>query len=187
MYFFLFPLLLGFAFNSASAFTAAYSARLGERGGQLVSILLRDVLGIPVWVLGLVLAVRTTALQVVATNGVSDVISWSLLMAGSFLQIWAFVFIRVRAVAPSDRDSLVQQGPYACIRHPMYTGLLCQFAGLTLYVPTLPVILGCLLGVGWTFLQAHLEERDLLRRLPGYEAYKQQVPRFFPRLWKTGI
>jgi protein-S-isoprenylcysteine O-methyltransferase Ste14 len=182
MVLFLVPLLVGFAFNSASAFTAAYSARLGGRGGQLVSVLLRDVLGIPVWVLGLALAVRASASQLVAANAVSNVFSWFLLAAGSCLQVWAFVFIRVRALAPTDRDSLVRQGPYARIRHPMYTGLLCQLAGLALYVPTLPVILACLIGVGWTFLQARLEERDLLRRVPGYGEYMQQVPRFFPRL-----
>jgi protein-S-isoprenylcysteine O-methyltransferase Ste14 len=184
MYIFLIPLLLGFAFNLASAFTAAYSARLGERRGQLVSALLRDMLGIPVWALGLVLAVRTSSSQLVATNGVSDTFAWFLLAVGSLLQVWAFVFMRVRAVAPTTRDSLVRQGPYARIRHPMYTGLLCQFAGLTLYVPTPPVVLACLLGAGWAVLQAHLEERDLLRRVPGYSEYMQQVPRFFPRLGK---
>jgi len=181
MYIFLVPLLLGFAFSSASTFTAAYSARLGKRGGQLVSVLLRDILGIPVWFLGLALAVRAPVSQVVATNAVSDVFSWFLLAAGSLLQIWAIVFIRVRALAPTDRDSLVRQGPYARIRHPIYTGLLCQLVGLALYVPTLPVILACLLFIGWVFLQAPLEERDLLRRLPEYREYMQQVPPFFPR------
>jgi protein-S-isoprenylcysteine O-methyltransferase Ste14 len=63
----------------------------------------------------------------------------------------------------------------------MYTGLLCQFAGLAVYVPTLPVILACLLGIGWTFLHAYLEERDLLQRVLGYGEYMQQVPAFFPR------
>jgi protein-S-isoprenylcysteine O-methyltransferase Ste14 len=184
MYIFLVPLLVGFAFSSASTFTAAYSARLGGRGGQLVSVLLRDVLGIPVWALGLALAVRASASQLMATNAVSDVFSWFLLGAGSCLQIWAIVFIRVRAVAPTDQDSLVQQGPYARIRHPIYTGLLCQLAGLAFYVPTLPVILACLIFIGWIFLQANLEERDLLRRVPGYGEYMQQVPPFFPRFRK---
>ena len=55
MYVFLIPLLLGFALNSASAFTAAYSRRWGEWRGQLASVLLRDVLGIPMWVVGLAL------------------------------------------------------------------------------------------------------------------------------------
>ena len=62
--------------------------------------------------------------------------------------------------------------------------LLSQLAGLALYVPTLPVILAGLIGGGWTFLQARLEERDLLRRVPGYDGYMHQVPRFFPRLGK---
>jgi len=59
MYVFLISLLLGFALNSASAFTAAYSRRWGEWRGQLASVLLRDVLGMPMWVVGLALAMRT--------------------------------------------------------------------------------------------------------------------------------
>jgi hypothetical protein len=55
MYMFLIPLLLGFGLNSASAFTAAYSRCWGERGGRLASLLLRNVFGIPVWVIGLAL------------------------------------------------------------------------------------------------------------------------------------
>jgi protein-S-isoprenylcysteine O-methyltransferase Ste14 len=182
MYFFLVPLLVGFASSSASTFTAAYSARLGGRRGQLVSLLLRDVLGIPVWFLGLALAVRASASRLAATNAVSDVFSWFLLAAGSCLQVWAIVFIRVRALAPTNRDSLVRQGPYARFRHPIYTGLLCQLAGLAIYVPTLPMILACLVFIGWIFLQAPLEEHDLLQRVPGYGEYMQQVPPFFPRL-----
>jgi hypothetical protein len=31
--------------------------------------------------------------------------------------------------------------------------------------------MACLPGIGWTFLQAHLEERDPLRGVPGYGEY----------------
>ena len=60
-WFFLIPLLAGFAFNSASAFTAAYSRRWGAPAGRLITAVLRNVLGIPVWVAGLVVAARTPA------------------------------------------------------------------------------------------------------------------------------
>lgn len=56
MYHFLLPLLTGFVLAGASAFTAAYSRRWGERGGRLATSLLRNVLGIPLYFYGLVLA-----------------------------------------------------------------------------------------------------------------------------------
>jgi hypothetical protein len=93
------------------------------------------------------------------TNRVSIAFSWFLLVAGSLLQIWAFIFIRRRGVAPTMKDSLVLEEPYARIRRPMYSGLLCQFAGLGLFVPTIPVILAFLLGVGWAVIQAYLDTR----------------------------
>jgi hypothetical protein len=47
VYGFLIPLLVGFALAGASAFTAVYSQRWGERGGQLATSILRNFLGIP--------------------------------------------------------------------------------------------------------------------------------------------
>ncbi len=58
---FLIHLLIGFVFAGASAFTTAYSRRWGERGGQLATIILRNVLGIPLWFLGFILAWFTQA------------------------------------------------------------------------------------------------------------------------------
>ena len=61
MFQFLFPLLMGFAFNWASAFTHFYSQRLGERCGRLVTFVTRNILGIPVWAFGVVLTIRGSA------------------------------------------------------------------------------------------------------------------------------
>ena len=56
MYIFLLPLLLGFALAGASAFTAAYSRRWGGQGGQMATSILRNFLGIPLWVIGFMMA-----------------------------------------------------------------------------------------------------------------------------------
>jgi protein-S-isoprenylcysteine O-methyltransferase Ste14 len=37
---------------------------------------------------------------------------------------------------------------------------------------------------GWLIAQARLEELDLVKRLPAYREYMEQVPRFVPRLRK---
>jgi protein-S-isoprenylcysteine O-methyltransferase Ste14 len=196
VYRFFIPLLIGFAFNLASAFTAEFSRRWGERRGAVVSAVLRDLLGIPVWATGFFLAARDPTLLVssafvdeVEADGLIGVVArllgWSLIALGGAVILAALVTIRQRALAPSAGDSLAQTGLYAHVRHPIHSGTLLEFFGLFLVLLTRAMALSCYLGVGWVLLQTRCEEYDLLRHLPGYRAYMQRVPRFLPRL-KSG-
>ena len=184
MYTFLIPLLLGFALNSASAFTATYSRHWGERGGRLTSSILRNVLGIPVWVIGLVLALRTPSPRLFTSSMITGTLGWLVIVAGSVTISFSLLALGWRAAMPSVRDALVVHGLYAHLRHPIYSGMLLEFAGLLLLSPTLAVVVACVLGVGWTLVQARLEEMDLVERLPAYREYMKRVPRFVPRLRK---
>lgn len=79
---------------------------------------------------------------------------------------------------------VVTTGPYALVRHPMYTGAI-------LFVASMPLVLGS----WWTFVPAGLltvgvvirtffEEGVLRRELPGYEDYFRRIRgRFLPRIW----
>ncbi len=182
MYAYLPPLLIGFTFNAVSAFTAFYSRHLGERGGRVACIIFRDILGIPVWVIGYALAVLSSSSLLFTRTLVSSVIAWFLLLAGVVIILAGRVSIRWRAVAPSTRDTLVTDGIYAHIRHPIYSGLALELIGLFLWLPTMDVFIACLLGLSWVLVQARLEEMDLVDRLPEYKDYMQRVPRFIPRL-----
>jgi protein-S-isoprenylcysteine O-methyltransferase Ste14 len=182
MYTYLIPLLIGFTFNAASAFTTSYSRHLGERGGRVVCIILRDILGIPVWVVGYALAVLSLSSLLFTRTLVSSVMAWFLLLSGVAIILAGRVSIRWRAVAPSTRDTLVTYGLYAHIRHPIYSGLILELIGLFLWLPTVNVLIACLLGLTWVLIQAGLEEMDLVERLPEYKDYMQRVPRFIPRL-----
>jgi protein-S-isoprenylcysteine O-methyltransferase Ste14 len=187
MFLFLVPLLLGFTFNAASAFTSYYSRLLGDRGGRIACVVLRDVLGIPVWTIGYIMAVRAPSTllfnPVLFTSG----LGWLLILTGGAIIITGFVSIRWRAVVPSVQDTLVMQGIYAYIRHPLYIGMSLELIGLFLLVPSITVLVGCVLGIVWVRIQARLEEIDLVQRMPAYQEYMQQVPRFVPkfRLRKT--
>jgi protein-S-isoprenylcysteine O-methyltransferase Ste14 len=178
-------LLLGFACDAASAFTAAFSRRWGDRRGQWVTFILRNVLGIPVWVVGLGFAVRAPSPALFAAPAVVEVIGWALLAAGCVVQVLALVALRGRAARPSMADALVEHGVYAHIRHPIYAGLLLEFAALILVRPRRIVALACALGMLWVLLQARLEEVDLLQRMPAYRDYLGRVPRFIPRRRRT--
>ena len=181
MYWFLAPLLLGFACNLASAFTTSFSRRWGERRGSLLTAVLRNVLGIPIWAIGFFLAARASSPELWASGTLTTVAGWLLIGAGAGLIVTALVTIRWRAVTPSVRDVLAEGGLYAHVRHPMHAGTLLEFAGLLLVKPSATIGLACALGALWILLQTKFEEWDLVRRQPAYRDYMDRVPRFLPR------
>lgn len=182
MFLFLIPLLVGFLFNSASAFTTYYSKRFGKRGGRLIVILLRDVLGIPVWAIGYILAARSASPLLFNPILISSTLGWFSILAGGVIILISRQALGWRALAPSVTDTLVEHGIYTHVRHPVYSGMFLELCGVYLIIPTLTVFVACLLGVIWVIIQARLEELDLVERLPVYKEYMQRVPRFIPRL-----
>ena len=182
MYLFLIPLIIGFVCNTASAFTTAFSKRWGQSRGSLITFILRNILGIPVWALGYLLAVKTSATLFFETTLTSKVIGWLFITTGGVIILIALISIRTRAGAPSVSDSLVRTGLYRRVRHPIHAGTILEFAGIFLLFPTQAVALACGLGIVWVMIQTNCEEHDLMQRLPEYREYMHQVPRFLPRL-----
>ena len=183
MYWFLIPLIIGFALTWASAFTAAYSRRWGERGGKVATSVLRNFVGIPLWYIGLVLAWLQPAPPLFVAGVVTTALSWLLIVAGFVPVTWGHLALGWRTHFPSIKDTLVRDGLYGHVRHPIYAGGFLIFVGLGLLNPTSTVLLACGLGLVWLIIQARLEEDDLLQRMPAYKNYMAEVPRFFPRLW----
>lgn len=181
MYSFLIPLLLGFIFDAASTFTTYYSRRFGEKTATVISSILRNVLGIPLWVIGYVMAVRTPSAILFDPTLLTTTLAIVAILTGGAIILGSLKTIRWRAMAPSMQDSLVSQGLYSYIRHPVYSGMILELIGLSLWIPTLPVMIACVLGILWVMIQARLEELDLVQRLPGYREYMQRVPRFLPK------
>lgn len=181
MYRFLIPLLIGILFTWASAFTAACSRRWGERGGRIVTMILRNILGIPLWMFGLAIAWLTPAPLLFQPARGIRIFGLLLIIIGSVLVVWGHLVLGWPSHMPSVRDPLVHHGLYAYVRHPIYAGGLLIFPGLGLLKPTLPLISACTLGVVYLIIQARLEEIDLMQRLPAYRDYMKEVPRFVPR------
>lgn len=186
MYGFLIPLLLGFALAGASAFTAAWSRRWGERGGRLATNLLRNMLGIPLYMVGLVLAWRADAAWLVDRSGAALALGWLLIAAGAIPVVVGHWQLGLRTHLPSAGDALMERGLYAHVRHPIYAGGLLVFAGLALLRPSVPWLLACALSAFFFVTQARLEEIDLLQRMPAYRAYRKRVPGWLPRLQILG-
>ncbi len=71
---------------------------------------------------------------------------------------------------------------YACVRHPIYSGGILIAVSLALLKPTSATVLACGFGGVWLIIQARLERIDLVQRLPEYQEYLEQLPRFLPRI-----
>ena len=85
-----------------------------------------------------------------------------------------------------DAHELVQTGPFAQVRHPIYSALLGLLlaTGLALSTAWLTA-LAALVYLAGTYWRA-LREEALLRAHFGaaYDDYARRVPRLLPRLWK---
>jgi protein-S-isoprenylcysteine O-methyltransferase Ste14 len=89
-----------------------------------------------------------------------------------------------RTIETFAEQSVISTGPYALVRHPMYTGSLALFLAT-------PVALGSWWGLppAAAFLPIFVmrirnEEEVLLRELPGYAEYRNKVPyRLVPFVW----
>ncbi|HEY46392.1 MAG TPA: isoprenylcysteine carboxylmethyltransferase family protein [Anaerolineae bacterium] len=79
---------------------------------------------------------------------------------------------------------LIKHGPFAFVRHPMYLGIMmASFGGLLLYrMWTLLFLSIVFLGL---ILRAKREEQVLAAEFgEQWETYCQQVPAWFPRIWR---
>lgn len=76
-------------------------------------------------------------------------------------------------------QSVVSNGIYGCIRHPIYTGDLLLLLGLELALNSW-LVLGVAVLAPVVMLKAISEERMLSIELPGYDAYRQRSKRFIP-------
>jgi protein-S-isoprenylcysteine O-methyltransferase Ste14 len=76
---------------------------------------------------------------------------------------------------PAERGALVEEGPYAFVRHPVYSGGLLVAAGLSLALSPWSLVVTAALAVVWA-LKASVEERFLSARYPGYADYCSRTP-----------
>jgi protein-S-isoprenylcysteine O-methyltransferase Ste14 len=79
---------------------------------------------------------------------------------------------------------VISTGPYAFVRHPMYSGVMFFFLGVSLLLGSwwgaaiTPIFIGLFAG------RAVIEERTLIAGLPGYRDYIGQVRyRLVPGIW----
>ena len=75
---------------------------------------------------------------------------------------------------PADGGALVEEGPYAVVRHPVYSGGLLVAFGVSLALSPWALVPTVALAVVWA-LKASVEERFLVARYPGYAGYCERT------------
>lgn len=84
---------------------------------------------------------------------------------------------------PAADATLVESGPFAYVRHPVYAGALLLFTGWALVAGPIALGLTALLGLLWVG-KTRAEESRLAARFPGYGAYQARVRwRLIPGVW----
>ena len=119
---------------------------------------------------------------------VPEVLAWlglALSVLGVAFALWAIVALGRHydlVLEVHEDHELIRAGPYALVRHPVYTGLALHFAGLCLASGNLLLILGTLLVSYPAFYVRARAEENLLRERFGaeYEKYAREVPMLVP-------
>lgn len=79
---------------------------------------------------------------------------------------------------------VISTGPYAHVRHPMYSGMILFFAGVPLLLGSWWGLAGAPVLLALLALRIRIEERTLHEGLPGYSEYAARVRyRLLPGVW----
>jgi protein-S-isoprenylcysteine O-methyltransferase Ste14 len=84
-------------------------------------------------------------------------------------------------VTVKERHELVRGGPYALVRHPIYTGVLLALVGSALAVDKWRGLVGLLLITAGFWRKMVIEERFMLAEFgEAYAHYRANVPALIP-------
>lgn len=114
-----------------------------------------------------------------------QMVGLALMIAGLALHWWARLHLRQffgERVEYQPGQYLIDSGPYAHVRHPIYSAFFLCVIGLLLVNPAAPTLLVTLYFL-WDFSRAAGKEEALLgEKLAGYDDYRARTPRYVPDL-----
>lgn len=127
-------------------------------------------------------------------HGTGGLALWLSLAGGALILAGFAVVVRVMAentfatavvrAQPERGQHVIATGPYAIVRHPMYTAAVVSYAAIPLALGSKAGLLGIPLPVAVMAVRILFEERLLRRDLPGYCDYMTSVRyRLVPFIW----
>jgi protein-S-isoprenylcysteine O-methyltransferase Ste14 len=124
--------------------------------------------------------------------GWSEVPIWLVLMGDLLVALGLYIVFLVfkentftsATIEVANEQKVISTGPYAVIRHPMYSGAFIMLLGIPLALCSWWAFIFVFLlfaAIVWRLLE---EEKFLSKNLPGYMAYRQKVRyRLIPFIW----
>jgi protein-S-isoprenylcysteine O-methyltransferase Ste14 len=107
------------------------------------------------------------------------------MLMGLGLTWWARIILGrlwSSAITRKEKHRLVDTGPYAFVRHPIYTGLIIALLATAVIEATPVALLGALMIALGLWVKARAEEHFLLSELgpEAYAHYRRRVPMLIP-------
>lgn len=132
-------------------------------------------------------AAASLARRFVPSTAMVAYIGVALTIAGIAFAIWARFFLGTNwSATPSIKQGheLVRSGPYAIVRHPIYSGFLLSLLGTAIYAGDFRALAAfgiVLIGLKWK----SLTEESLMQQQFGarYMEYRRQVKGIIPFVW----
>lgn len=102
-----------------------------------------------------------------------------------FLTIKENAYLSTVVRIQQDRGhKVITTGPYRCVRHPMYSGMIILYLSFPLSLGSFYALIFSLAFILLIILRTHLEDRTLQKELPGYHEYAKRVRyRLVPGMW----
>lgn len=112
----------------------------------------------------------------------------ALFLASTLFTMWVFranSFAAPVVKLQAEREQrVISTGPYAHMRHPMYSGMVLFFAGVPLLLGSWWGLVTVPIFIALFAVRIGIEERTLREGLPGYADYAARVRyRLMPGVW----
>jgi len=117
------------------------------------------------------------------TKIIADIVT----LAGLLVMLWARKTLDSNwsaNIVLKEKHELITSGPYAYVRHPIYTGLSLMVLGVVLYVNTLAFTIFFVLFFFGAYYKAKKEEKLLISHFSNkYIEYKKKIKALIPYIF----
>lgn len=131
---------------------------------------------------------RGLAAAVTPQNALLGTLGALLAVAGVAWAIWARLMLGLNwsglVMQVKERHELVQTGPYAIVRHPIYTGILAAVLGTALTLGKLASYLAVAAALVALLTRVEIEERMMAAEFgEAHAAYRRRTRKLIPFVW----
>jgi protein-S-isoprenylcysteine O-methyltransferase Ste14 len=155
-----------------------------ERPTSSTSILVRTALSTGIFLLLLTRRGSALHLSALPQTALRSALGNVLCVLGLFLALWARVTLGRNwsaSVTFKKDHELIRTGPYALMRHPIYTAVLLMIIGTMIFIGRIEGIILIAVAIAGFWIKLRAEERLMTTHFPTeYPVYKSQTKALVP-------